>query len=104
MSSIPPSLYLFAITPTVHDSNTNRKLTYPSSLADTEPNVGVKVDGILAPGMYKGNEVNLLPYFDGTLASTNRGGDMGVSVNFLDGGAAEPLKKNMPANDEKSQQ
>ena len=49
-------------------------------------------------------DVNLMPYFTGALASTNRGGDQGVSVNFLDGGGAEPLMKNMAANDEKSQQ
>ncbi|KAI9148053.1 hypothetical protein HJFPF1_11874 [Paramyrothecium foliicola] len=70
----------------------------------TEPNVGVKVPGILAPGNVNGTDVNLLPYFNGELASTNRGGKKGVSVNFLDGGGAEPLKKNMPANDKKSSQ
>ncbi|KAK1624141.1 hypothetical protein BDP81DRAFT_330474 [Colletotrichum phormii] len=70
----------------------------------TMPNVGIKVDGILAPGMYNGNEVNLLPYFNGDLASSNRGGSSGVSVNFLDGGGAAPLMKNMPANDDTSKQ
>lgn len=71
---------------------------------DTEPNVGIKVPGILAPGKYMDKDVNLMPYFTGALASTNRGGEKGVSVNFLDGGGAEPLMKNMAANDEKSQQ
>ncbi|KAK1722824.1 hypothetical protein CaCOL14_010319 [Colletotrichum acutatum] len=70
----------------------------------TMPNVGIKVDGILAPGMYNGAEVNLLPYFNGDLASSNRGGSSGVSVNFLDGGGAAPLMKNMPANDDTSKQ
>ncbi|KAK6211360.1 hypothetical protein QIS74_10624 [Colletotrichum tabaci] len=70
----------------------------------TMPNVGVKVPGILASGTYKGAEVNLLPYFNGQLASSNRGGSSGVSVNFLDGGGAAPLMKNMPANDDKSKQ
>ncbi|KXH57950.1 hypothetical protein CSAL01_02607 [Colletotrichum salicis] len=70
----------------------------------TMPNVGFKVDGILAPGMYNGTEVNLLPYFNGDLASSNRGGSSGVSVNFLDGGGAAPLMKNMPANDDTSKQ
>ncbi|KAJ3579979.1 hypothetical protein NPX13_g586 [Xylaria arbuscula] len=70
----------------------------------TEPNVGVKVPGILAPGQYDGTDVNLLPYFTGDLASSNRGGDHGVSVNFLDGGGAEPLKNNKPANNESSSQ
>lgn len=71
---------------------------------DTEPNVGIEVPGILAPGKYMDKDVNLMPYFTGELASTNRGDEKGVSVNFLDGGGAEPLMKNMAANDEKSQQ
>ncbi|KAL0933633.1 uncharacterized protein CTRU02_210432 [Colletotrichum truncatum] len=70
----------------------------------TTPNVGVKVPGILAPGVYNNANVNLLPYFNGELKSSNRGGSSGVSVNFLDGGGAAPLMKNMAANDEKSKQ
>ncbi|KAJ2975640.1 hypothetical protein NUW58_g8300 [Xylaria curta] len=70
----------------------------------TEPNVGIKVPGILASGQYNGADVNLLPYFTGELASTNRGGDKAVSVNFLDDGGAEPLKNNKPANSENSSQ
>jgi hypothetical protein len=74
------------------------------TFTDTQPNVGVVVPGILAKGMFNGTEVNLLPFFDGTMKSTNRGGDSGESVNFLDGGGAESLKMNKPANDEKSNQ
>jgi len=48
--------------------------------------------------------VNLVPYFDGGLASSNRGGDSGVAVNFLDDGGAVPLMKNMPANGNTSKQ
>ncbi|KAJ5610366.1 hypothetical protein N7510_007085 [Penicillium lagena] len=71
----------------------------------TQPNVGVSVPGILNPnGMYNGTKVNLMPYFDGGLASSNDGGKMGVAKNFLDGGAAAPLMKNMPANDMTSNQ
>ncbi|KAB5524006.1 hypothetical protein GE09DRAFT_486586 [Coniochaeta sp. 2T2.1] len=70
----------------------------------TMPNVGVAVPGILAPGTVEGEDVNLAPYFTGGLASTNRGGNTGRSVNFLDGGGAEPLQKNMPANNEMSNQ
>jgi len=70
----------------------------------TEPNVGIKVPGILAPGKFNDADVNLLPYFTGELASSNRGGEKGVSVNFLDDGGAEPLKKNKPANGTKSEQ
>ncbi|KAI1194390.1 hypothetical protein F5X97DRAFT_336050 [Nemania serpens] len=70
----------------------------------TQPNVGIEVAGILAPGRYNGTDVNLLPYFTGDLASSNRGGDDGVSVNFLDDGGAEPLKNNKPANSDSSSQ
>ncbi|GAB0142778.1 hypothetical protein EsHS_00003317 [Epichloe bromicola] len=70
----------------------------------TMPNVGVKVPGILAPGEIDGKQVNLAPYFDGSLASSNTGGKSGSSVNFLDGGGAEPLKNNKPANDNTSKQ
>lgn len=54
----------------------------------TMPNVGVAVPGILNPnGTYEGRPVNLVPYFSGGLASTNRNGEA-ASVNFLDGGGA----------------
>ena len=66
----------------------------------TQPNVGVVVNGILNPGTYNGTDINLLPYFDGSLLSTNpnNGGNVGASVNFLDDGGAAPLKMNMPSN------
>lgn len=70
----------------------------------TKPNVGIAVNGILNPGMYNGTKVNLLPYFDGGLASTNSGGSAGVAQNFLDDGGAAPLLMNMPANGTKSAQ
>ncbi|PMD49498.1 uncharacterized protein K444DRAFT_649059 [Hyaloscypha bicolor E] len=70
----------------------------------TQPNIGITVPGILAPAMVNGTAVNLAPYFTGMLASTNRGGSMGISVNFLDGGGATPLMMNMPANDTSSNQ
>ena len=71
----------------------------------TQPNVGIMVPGILAQGQtYNGTAVNLLPYFNGMLASSNRGGDSGVSVNFLDDGGAAPLKLNKPANGQSSNQ
>ena len=63
----------------------------------TQPNYNA-VPGILAPGVYNGEQVNLLQYFDGELASTNQGGKCGVSVNFLDGGGAAPLMMSKPAN------
>ncbi|MCJ1311602.1 hypothetical protein MMC25_005275 [Agyrium rufum] len=64
----------------------------------TTPNVGVSVPGILAPGTVNGTAVNLLPYFDGGRASSNREGSAGVAVNFLDDGGAAPLEANMPSN------
>ncbi|KAK3361676.1 hypothetical protein B0T24DRAFT_585432 [Lasiosphaeria ovina] len=70
----------------------------------TTPNVGVAVPGILTPGTFNGTAVMLAPYFTGALASTNSGGTSGKSVNFLDGGGAAPLQKNMPAEDNKSNQ
>lgn len=70
----------------------------------TQPNVGIAVPGLLNPGVYDGQQVNLLPYFDGSLASTNNGGPCGVSMNFLDGGGAAPLMMNLPANSTTSAQ
>lgn len=69
----------------------------------TESKTGKAIPGILKPGMQDGKEVNLAPYFSGALKSSNEGGKA-VCKNFLDGGAAEPLMKNMPANDKTSNQ
>lgn len=74
------------------------------NLLDTQPNVGTSVAGILAPGTYNGTAVDLTPYFDGGFDSSNAGGSSGVSMNFLDGGGAAPLMKNMPSNDTTSNQ
>lgn len=62
------------------------------------------VPGILAPGYFQGVYVQLLPYFDGELLSTNNGGSCGQSTNFLDGGGATPLTKNLPADNTSSNQ
>lgn len=70
----------------------------------TKPNVGVKVPGILTPGQYNGTDVKLAPYFSGALASSNRGGSSGVSVNFLDGGGASPIEAGTVANSDNSNQ
>lgn len=70
----------------------------------SNPGSLVPVPGILAPGSGDFEGVNLAPYFSGGLASTNRGSDTGVAVNFLDGGGADPLKMNMPAADMTSNQ
>ena len=70
----------------------------------TTPNVGVKVAGIAAPGVFNGTEVNLLPYFTGGYASSNEGGPHGVVKNFLDDGGPVPLLMNQPANGTSSNQ
>jgi len=64
----------------------------------TMPNAGVAVTGILNPGSFQGTPVNLLPYFDASLRSTNTGGINGSCVNFLDDGGFLALIKSMPAN------
>ena len=58
---------------------------------------GPGLPGILAPAEYGGESVNLLPYFNGCLKSTNVN-DVPSVVNFLDGGGAAPLMMNLPAN------
>ncbi|EME82219.1 uncharacterized protein MYCFIDRAFT_60298 [Pseudocercospora fijiensis CIRAD86] len=75
----------------------------------TKPNVGIAVPGILAPGTGKFAGVNLAPYFSGALKTTNpeaigQTGKAGISVNWLDGGGADPLKNNKAGNDPKSNQ
>ena len=65
--------------------------------------VGGGNPGILAPAYFGGENVNLLPYFNGCLKSTN-GGGMPVSVNFLDGGGAAPIMQGLPANSPNSNQ
>ncbi|KAI9817381.1 MAG: hypothetical protein M1832_004688 [Thelocarpon impressellum] len=62
----------------------------------TTPNVGIKVDGILANGTFNGTDVSLAPYFSGALASSNRGGQA-VAINFLDDGGAAPLLESKAA-------
>ncbi|KAI9715004.1 MAG: hypothetical protein M1828_001111 [Chrysothrix sp. TS-e1954] len=59
------------------------------------PGSKVMVPGILAPGMYGGEQVNLLPYFNGKLMSTvSDSTGMATSMNFLDGGGADTIIAN----------
>lgn len=63
------------------------------------------VPGILAKNAtYNKTAVNLLPYFDGSLVSTNGGGKAGEAINFLDDGGAEALKENKPSTGTNSNQ
>ena len=67
--------------------------------------VGVRAgERYVATGTFNGTTVNLLPYFDGGLESTNNGSDVGVAQNFLDDGGAVPLMMNKPANGTNSAQ
>lgn len=70
----------------------------------TQPNVGIPVAGIAAPGTFDGHDVNMLPYFVGGYASTNLGGPNGEVKNFLDDGGPVPLSMNEPANGTHSKQ
>lgn len=69
----------------------------------TANKMGMTVTGILNPGEFMGYKVNLIGFFDGGLASSNRNG-MPVALNFLDGGGAAPLNAGMPATDTSSNQ
>ena len=65
----------------------------------------VPVPGILAPGQFNGQDVNLLGFFDGTRGpTTNVNGVATAGINFLDDGGAEPLKQDKPANTQSSRQ
>jgi hypothetical protein len=63
----------------------------------TQPNIGIRVPGILAPGVYDGYNVSLAKFFDGSMNTTNDN-NVASMVNFLDGGGAAPLLMNMPAH------
>lgn len=62
----------------------------------TTPNTGIAVHGIATPGTFHGQDVNLIKYFTGEIASTNDGTTPhGVPILLLDGGGAAPLLKNV---------
>jgi hypothetical protein len=64
----------------------------------TTPNVGIAVNGIMWPGQWKGEPVDLMPWFNGELASSNPCPDdcgQGVNVNWLDGGGPAALRQNL---------
>ena len=53
-------------------------------------NASSSLTGILNPGAFNDLTVNLHPYFDGTLSSTNLN-NQPVGINWLDGGGLDPL-------------
>lgn len=65
----------------------------------TTPNVGIRVPGIIWPGEFQGKPINQMPYFDGSLASSNVGKDLGhgQAINWLDGGGPAALRSNVSA-------
>lgn len=73
------------------------------------PNGTYQSTGILDPaGVYRDpcftvTKINLVPWFNGTYASTNRNGKA-VARNFLDGGSTVALRENVPAWDTTSNQ
>ncbi|EGX50118.1 hypothetical protein AOL_s00076g469 [Orbilia oligospora ATCC 24927] len=66
----------------------------------------VKITGILSPGTFNGDEVSLLPYFNGGLASANRGYRPGnrTIINFLDDGGVFALGQGKPSYSQRSKQ
>ncbi len=73
------------------------------------PNGSYQSSGILDPNaVYRDpcftvTPINLVPYFNGTYKSNNRGGKA-TAVNFLDGGSTPALLSNVPAWDTNSNQ
>lgn len=60
--------------------------------------------GILSPGMFNGQPVDITAFFNAGMNSTNTGGVEGFSVSFVDGGGLAALKAGMPADDPTSNQ
>lgn len=48
------------------------------------------ITGILNPGVFQNTSVDLQPWFNGELASTNLN-NQGVGINWLDNGGKDPL-------------
>ncbi len=54
------------------------------------PNISSEITGILNPGQFNDEFVNLQPWFNGSIDSTNLN-NQPVGINWLDGGGTEPL-------------
>jgi len=61
---------------------------------------GTPITGFLTPGNYMGKPVNLLPHFNGGLASANQGGSHGVAINIatLDATGRFPVQPTFTPN------
>ena len=55
-------------------------------------NVSSDITGILNPGTFQGESVNLEPWFNGTIDSTNLN-NQPVGIDWLDDGGPDPLYK-----------
>ncbi len=53
-------------------------------------NISSDITGILNPGNFSGTPVDLRPWFNGSLASTNLN-NQPVGLNWLDGGGLDPI-------------
>jgi hypothetical protein len=56
----------------------------------TLSNVSTDLTGILRPGKFKGSDINLISYFNGTRASTNVN-NAAIGINWMDQGGTAPL-------------
>jgi hypothetical protein len=54
------------------------------------PNVSTDLTGILNPGTFNGLNVDLQPWFNGSIDSTNLN-NQAVGIDWLDGGGVRPL-------------
>jgi hypothetical protein len=64
----------------------------------TLPNVSSDLTGILQPGKFKGNNIDLMSYFNGTRASTNVN-NAAIGINWLDQGGSAPLASFLEGGD-----
>ena len=53
-------------------------------------NISSDITGILNPGIFQGQIVDLAPWFNGVIDSTNLN-DQAVGINWLDDGGLDPL-------------
>lgn len=65
-------------------------LAFAGSSSLPAENVSEKITGILNPGEEDGTPVNLLPWFNGSKASSNMN-NQAVGINWLDDGGVQPL-------------
>jgi hypothetical protein len=61
-------------------------------------NVSSDLTGILRPGKFLGNNIDLLPYFNGSKASTNVN-NAAIGINWMDQGGTVPLASFLAGGD-----